>query len=400
MYDIAMANPDMDKGEDSMTLRETAARLCQPGKGILASDESPSTMGKRLVKAGKDNTAENRRQYRSLFYGAALGDSISGAILHPEALDMQLDEGVSFVEALSARGILVGVKVDEGLQPLEGGYEGETSTKGLETLGVRLEEYRTKGATFAKWRAAFRICKLPDEGDGVHYSVSDVALKTNAEQLASYALQCQIHNIVPIVEPEILIDGDHDSGTCSRITKLVLVECVRALIRHDVHLGSILLKPQMVVPGVENVDNVDGGVPEVGGVGGIGRDRDPTVVAERTLEAIRETVPPAVQGIMFLSGGQTEYQSTINLNTLNVIARACPEFRVPYALSFSFGRGLQASVLDMWSRGESKEACMKKAEEIARVNGLATRGAYVAEGGHPTVLAKGGNLQETFRGVY
>ena len=164
-------------------------------------------MGKRLVKAGKENTAENRRLFRSLFYGANLGQHISGAILHPEALDMCLNDGRTFVEALHSQGIIVGVKVDEGLEPLEplkGGLEGETSTKGLTSLDERLESYAIKGARFAKWRAAFRISKSA-ESCGV-WAVSDVALKTNAKQLASYAEICLRKSIVPIVEPEILID--------------------------------------------------------------------------------------------------------------------------------------------------------------------------------------------------
>lgn len=180
--------------------------------------------------------------------------------------------------------------------------------------------------------------------------------------------------------------GDHDFDASLRITKEVLAECMHALVTAGVDLDAILLKPQMVSPGVDNKDQA----------------RCPGRIARCTLMALRETVPPAVKGIMFLSGGQTEYQSTINLNYLNVVSKAYPdEYAVPYALSFSFGRGLQASVLEMWRRGESSEACMNKAEEIARVNGLAARGAFVEEtGGHPTVLPMTGNLQETFRGVY
>jgi fructose-bisphosphate aldolase, class I len=368
----------------STDLTEIASRLCSAGKGILASDESPSTMGKRLVKAGKDNTPETRRQYRGLFYGAELGGAISGAILHPEALDMKLDDGRSFVEALHSQGIMVGVKVDEGLEPMEascGAYEGETSTKGLETLEERLATYHEKGARFAKWRAAMPICK--DE-----YRISRAAIEKNAAQLAAYAELCIAHGILPIVEPEILIDGDHDGGVYFVETRKVLGECMHALVQRGVRLDHILLKCQMVTPGVDWKGN--------------GPWRDPATIARWTLDALRQTVPPAVKGIMFLSGGQTEYQSTVNLNELNVTARAFDEFAVPYRLSFSFGRGLQASVLDMWSRGESKEACMKKAEEVARVNGLAARGAFneAVDGAHPTVLPKSGNLQESFRGVY
>ena len=349
-------------------------------------------MGKRLVKAGFENTAEMRRQYRSLFYGATLSGAISGAILHPEGLEMHLDDGRSFVEALRSQGILVGVKVDEGLEPLQDGFEGETATKGLEGLGARLDRYKAMGASFAKWRAAIRIVKNVDSATGENvYEVSALARETNALQLAAYARICQQHGVMPIVEPEILIDGDHDEAVFGRVTKDVLAECMRELLLAGVDIEGILLKPQMIVRGVD------------GAPGERGSDASsPTGIAKRTLRVLRQTVPPGVKGIMFLSGGQTEYQSTVNLNTLNVVARAYPEaYGVPYALSFSFGRGLQASVLEMWRQGASREACMRKAEEIARVNGLAARGAFFEEtGAHPTICPRDGNLQETFRGVY
>lgn len=467
-------HPHVDERRpDARSLPDSLPHSVAHPPGILASDESPSTMGKRLVKAGKENTAENRRQYRSLFYGANLGQHISGAILHPEALDMHLDDGRTFVEALHSQGIIVGVKVDEGLEPLKDGLEGETCTKGLESLDERIDSYVNKGVRFAKWRAAFRISKSPESSEctdvdhcggqeSCRWTVSDVTLKTNAEQLARYAKICLRKSVVPIVEPEILIDvrlvstqssasrvcrgrhlasslpmrrpllthmspthacfsrrhsftiqGDHDFNASLRITKMVLAECMHALVTAGVDLNGILLKPQMVSPGVDNKDEA----------------RSPSRIARYTLMALRETVPPAVKGIMFLSGGQTEYQSTVNLNYLNVVSKAYPdEFAVPYvfevadiaqlliwsvarcllplipsftryALSFSFGRGLQASVLEMWRRGDSVQACMNKAEEIARVNGLAARGAFF-EDGHPTILPKTGNLQETFRGVY
>lgn len=358
------------------TVRDIAKRLASPGKGILASDESPATMGKRLVKAGVENTPENRRQYRSLFYGANIGEAISGAIVHPECLDMSLDDGRTFPAALMEQGVLVGVKVDTGLEPLDGGWEGETQTKGLDDLGERLMEYKEKGASFAKWRAAIRIVK--DKG------VSQRAMETNARQLAEYAAVCQTHGIMPIVEPEILIDGDHSIDAFEQATRGMLAECVYQLQRRGVDLEGILLKPQMIVPGVD-----------------CQHTPAPSEIAKRTLRVLRATVPPAVPGIMFLSGGQTEYQSTRNLNMLNVVRHALEQFSVPFRLSFSFGRGLQASVLDMWSKGMPREECMRKAEEIARVNGLATWGAFFEETeGHPTLLARGGNLQETFRGMY
>lgn len=371
---------------EHIELRGIARQLATPGKGILASDESPNTIGKRLEKHGIENTPENRRKYRSLFYSARLGSSISGAILFPEALQMETDEGIGFINALNAQGILVGVKVDQGLVSLKDTYEdalvGETSTKGLETLGERCKEYKNQGAVFAKWRAAIRICKLPDGG----YDVSNRSVDVNATQLARYAEICHQVGIVPIVEPEILIDGDHGIDTFERISARVLQACVGKLWEYNVDLGAVLLKPQMVVPGVDCTDPPP----------------EPTEIATRTLRIMRQIVPPAVPGIMFLSGGMTETQSTTNLNMLNVVSKSSDEYRAPWSLSFSFGRGLQASVLKMWSTmgPGSEEKCKIKAEEIARVNGKATLGGYLTGEKHPSICEAGGTLQEDFRGHY
>ena len=378
-------------GEDQ--LRNIARLLARPGTGILASDESPNTIGKRLEKHGIENTVESRRKYRSLFYSAPIGGAISGAILFPEALDMVTDDGLEFVKALHDQGVLVGVKVDQGLESLstcrsEGDgnvvvYDGETCTKGLDSLHERLKDYKGKGASFAKWRAAIRICKIDD----TTYDVSKFCIDTNAEQLALYAKACQQEGIVPIVEPEILIDGDHTMAVCEAITSKVLKQCIYELWNKDVDLEGILLKPQMVVPGVDCMSE---------------QYPDPSSIAKATLRVLRQYVPPSVPGIMFLSGGQTEYQATQNLNMLNVVSKSSDEFRAPWSLSFSFGRGLQASVLSMWSeRGPgSEEDCKILAGNLAQVNGLATRGGYECSMNHPTIMPKGGNLQEEFRGHY
>ena len=371
---------------EQIELRGIARQLATPGKGILASDESPNTIGKRLEKHGIENTQENRRKYRSLFYSAKLGSSISGAILFPEALQMVTDEGIGFVDALNHQGILVGVKVDQGLTPLKDSHEdahlGETCTKGLETLATRCKQYKNQGAVFAKWRAAIRICKLPDGG----YDVSPCSVEVNATQLAEYAQICHQVGIVPIVEPEILIDGDHDIDTFERISARVLQACIGKLWEYNVDLGAVLLKPQMVVPGVDCTNPPP----------------EPTEIATRTLRIMRQIVPPAVPGIMFLSGGMTETQSTSNLNMLNVVSKSSVDYRAPWSLSFSFGRGLQASVLKMWStRGPgSEQECKTKAEEIARVNGMASIGAYMTRDKHPSICEAGGTLQEDFRGHY
>eukprot|EP00889_Picochlorum_renovo_P003438 jgi/Picre1/30468/NNA_005832.t1 len=346
---------------EQIELRGIAQQLATPGKGILASDESPNTIGKRLEKHGIENTQENRRKYRSLFYSAKLGSSISGAILFPEALQMVTDEGIVFVDALNDQGILVGVKVDQGLTPLKDSHEdahlGETCTKGLDTLATRCKEYKNQGAVFAKWRAAIRICTLPDGG----YDVSPCSVEVNATQLAELC-----SNMPPGWDRADRLRGK--------------------LWEYNVDLGAVLLKPQMVVPGVDCTNPPP----------------EPTEIATRTLRIMRQIVPPAIPGIMFLSGGMTETQSTSNLNMLNVVSKSSVDYRAPWSLSFSFGRGLQASVLKMWSTmgPGSEQECKTKAEEIARVNGKASIGAYLTGDKHPSICEAGGTLQEDFRGHY
>jgi len=364
-------------------VRRVARALSAKGKGVLASDESPKTIGRRLEKHGIENCEENRRKYRNLFYSASIGSAISGAILFPETLLQSTDNGTPFVKSLNDQGVLVGVKVDEGLEKLEAGLEGETRTKGLDSLADRLKLYKEQGAVFAKWRAAIRICKTKDE-IGETYTCSETALETNAIELAAYAKICHEVGVCPIVEPEILIDGDHGIDVSESISKRVLSICITHLWLYNVDLSAILLKPQMVVPGVDS-----------------GERARSDEIALRTLRVLRQTVPPAVPGIMFLSGGQSEAQATENLNMLNVMSKSSEDLFAPWALSFSFGRGLQASVLHIWStKGPgSEEECKTMATKIAEVNGAATRGAYFLEK-HPSVMSHEDNLQETFRGHY
>jgi fructose-bisphosphate aldolase class I len=351
-------------------LIEVAQLLTTKGKGILASDESPSTLGKRLEKAGVSNTEENRRQYRDLFYTApGIGEAYSGAILFPEALLQSSTQGTSFVECLNTAGVLPGVKVDQGLTPLGDDYPGETDTKGLDGLLERCQMYRKQGARFAKWRAALKV------------PPSQHAIEKNAAQLAEYAKICHEAGLVPLVEPELVIDGSNDAEAAEQATIAIVTACISHLRRLNVPLEAVLLKLQMVIPGVQWKQ---------------GPRPDPTEVAERTLRALRQCVPPEIPGVMFLSGGQSEVEATRNLNEINKQGKDDP-----WALSFSFGRALQASVLHLWAvEKKSIDECRNMAASLAKINGQAVLGEYQegTQGTHPSVLAVEGSLQETFRG--
>lgn len=358
-----------DTKTDLDQLIATARFLASPGKGILASDESPSTLGRRLEKFGIENTEENRRCYRELFYTAPIGNYISGAILFPEALLQSSSEGKSFVDCLTEQGVLPGVKVDEGLRSLPGTDPIETDTKGLDSLVERCRLYRQQGARFAKWRAALRV------------PTSEAALETNSLQLAEYAAICHETGLVPIVEPELLMDGSHDANQFESETIRVISACITALNLCKVRLEAILLKPQMVLSGSEYG----------------GQRLDPQEVAERTLRALRHCVPPAIPGVMFLSGGQSEVEATVNLNALNVLKVTNGDRFAPWSLSFSFGRGLQASVLKLWAEDQADiEVCRRKAAALACANGMASLGKF--EGNHPAITATGASLKESFRG--
>ncbi len=326
-------------------LNKIARAMVAPGKGILAADESHPTIKKRFDPIGVENTEQNRRVYREMLFTApGIEDWIGGVIMFDETLRQQTGSGVPFPELLAGRGIVPGIKVDAGAKPLAG-FPGETVTEGLDGLRKRLEEYRSLGAGFAKWRAVIAI------GDEIPTAF---CIEANAHALARYAALCQEADIVPIVEPEVLMDGDHDLARCEAVTDAVLLEVFSALARHRVVLEGIVLKPNMVVAGQDC-------------------PQQPTVeeVAKATVRCLRRHVPAAVPGIAFLSGGQSEEEATANLNAMN---RLGPH---PWELSFSYGRALQASALRSWGGDKGRlEAGAQAFAHRARMNHLARRGEY------------------------
>ena len=329
-------------------LASTIAELTAPGKGILAADESAGTIAKRLQAVNVASTEETRRDYRELLFSTpGLGGFISGVILFEETLKQKSAAGVPLPELLKAQGIVPGIKVDKGTVLLPE-FPGETATQGMDGLAQRLSEYQQLGARFAKWRAVIHI------GAGIP---TPQAIASNAHALARYAAICQEQGLVPIVEPEVLMDGDHTLATSARVTEEVLHAVFHALHQQRVALEYMLLKPNMVEPGRACVEPAT-----------------PQQVAQATLICLRRTVPAAVPGINFLSGGQSETTATANLNALNGAGK-----KQPWVLSFSYGRALQASVLQAW-RGEAanqsiaQQALLKR----ARLNGAATQGKYTA----------------------
>jgi len=325
----------------------TIARLVCPGKGILAADESFPTIAKRFRAIGVESTEETRREYRSIILSTPdLGSHICGVILFEETLKQNSLEGEPVPALLERQGIVPGIKVDKGKGPLANA-PGDEITYGLDGLEERLGEYKELGARFAKWRNVFHISDtLP----------SACAITANAEVLARYAAVCQQLGVVPIVEPEVLIDGDHTIERAGEVSEAVLRAVFEALYRHGVELETMLLKPSMVTPGKAN------------------RKAPPAEVAEHTLRIFRRAVPAAVPGIFFLSGGQTPEEATANLNALN------SQGPQPWALSFSYGRALQEPALRAWS-GNSANA--DKAQQAlykrARLNGLARDGRYTPD---------------------
>lgn len=326
-------------------LNKVARAMVAPGKGILAADESHPTIKKRFDGIGVENTEAHRRDYREMLFTAPGIDAwIGGVILFDETLRQESSDGVPFPALLARRGIVPGIKVDAGARALAG-FAGETVTEGLDGLRKRLEEYRKLGAGFAKWRAVIAI------GEGLP---SACCIEANSHALARYAALCQEADIVPIVEPEVLMDGDHDLATCEAVTGAVLVEVFAALARHRVALEGIVLKPNMVVAGQDCP--VQPGVEEA---------------AAATLRCLRRFVPAAVPGIAFLSGGQSEEAATAHLNAMNAMG---PQ---PWELSFSYGRALQASALRAWGGDPSRrEAGARAFAHRARMNHLARSGAW------------------------
>lgn len=326
-------------------LQATVDALVQPGKGILAADESGPTIAKRFKAVGVESTEENRRAYRSLLLATAgLGAHISGVILYEETLGQRADDGTPLPQLAARQGIVPGIKVDAGKIPLAHA-PGDEITQGLDGLAKRLAGYKEQGARFAKWRAVYNVSgTLP----------SRLAIEANAAALASYAAICQEAGVVPIVEPEVLIDGDHGIGRCADVTEAVLHEVFHALHRHGVVLEHTLLKPSMVVAGKEHE-----------------RQAAPAEVAAQTVRVLRRTVPAALPGIFFLSGGQTPTEATQNLDAIN---RQGPQ---PWGLSFSYGRALQEPVLKAW-RGSAANLRAAQAALLhrARMNGAARDGRF------------------------
>ena len=325
---------------------ETTRALTARGKGILAADESHGTIGKRFAAVGVENTPENRRRYRQmLFLTPGIVEILSGVILYDETIRQRSDDGTAFPALLTRLGIVPGIKVDAGAKPLAGAPD-ELVTEGLDGLRERLAEYRGFGARFAKWRAVIAI------GEG---RPSRYCLATNAHALVRYAALCQEADIVPIVEPEVLMDGGHTIEQCFDATEAALDHLFRSLRDQRVALEAVLLKPNMVVSGAK--------APRQAGV---------DEVAEATVRCLRRTVPAAVPGVMFLSGGQTPERATQHLNAMN----AMPGTR-PWALSFSFARALQAPAMDTW-RGSpaAVQAAQQAFLHRARLVSAAREGRY------------------------
>ena len=326
-------------------LNETANAMVAPGRGILAADESTGTIGKRFDSIGVANEEENRRAYRDmLFTTEGMEEFISGVILFEETLFQKTQDGTPFSSLLNSKGAIPGIKVDKGAKPLAGA-PGETVTEGLDGLRERLVKYGEAGARFAKWRAVITI------GEGIP---SDYSIQTNAHALARYAALCQENNIVPIVEPEVLMDADNSIQVCEQVTKDTLQAVFDELYKQRVMLEGMVLKPNMVISGKK--------CPSQAGV---------QEVAEATIRVLKQHVPGAVPGIAFLSGGQSDELATAHLNAMNAIGD------LPWKLTFSYGRALQAAALQAWAgKNENVAAAQRAFYHRAKMNGLASIAKY------------------------
>jgi fructose-bisphosphate aldolase class I len=326
-------------------LSATAHAMVAKGKGLLAADESTGTIAKRFAKIGLESSEPNRRRYRELLFttpGAA--DFISGVILYDETIRQSTADGTPFPRYLASKGILPGIKVDLGAKPLAG-FPRETVTEGLDGLRERLAEYHALGARFAKWRGVIDVAAdVP----------SDYAIEANAAALARYAALCQEAGIVPIVEPEVLMDGDHPIERCEAVTDRVLGRVFEHLNAAGIVLEGMILKPNMVVAGIRSP-----------------RPATPVQVAVATVRVLKERVPAAVPGIAFLSGGQSATDATQHLSLINSLRP------LPWAATFSYGRALQDEVLSVWGGREANFAAGQAAFlRRARLNGLASTGSY------------------------
>jgi fructose-bisphosphate aldolase class I len=333
----------------SSDLERAAQTLVAEGKGILAADETIPTLTKRFDALGITSTEQSRRTYREMLFTSLGADEfISGAIMYDETIRQKSSSGAPLVEALTAQGILPGIKVDTGAKPLAG-FPDETITEGLDGLRDRLREYHGMGARFAKWRAVIHVTDtLP----------SSACVRANAHALARYASLCQEQELVPIVEPEVLMDGSHTIERCEEVTGLVLHAVFHALFEQGVALEAMLLKPNMVISGKE-----------------CGRQASVQQVATATLRCLRRHAPTAVPGIVFLSGGQNARLATAHLNAINRLPG--PK---PWKISFSYGRALQDPALEVWhGRDENLVASQQAFYQRAKLNGMATVGKYTNE---------------------
>ena len=330
-------------------INEIATQMVTPGKGILAADESSGTIKKRFDSINVESTEENRMNYRRILFETqeAMQNYISGVILFDETLRQSNNDGKKLIDIINDAGSLPGIKVDMGAKELAL-MSGETVTEGLDGLRERLEEYSNLGAKFAKWRAVISISdKIP----------STLCIDANSHALARYSALCQEAGIVPIVEPEVLMDGSHTIERCYEVTKDTLTKVFEELIKHKVDLKGICLKPNMVIDGKE-----------------CSKKSSSEEIAKMTIDCFKETVPSEVPGIVFLSGGQSEIEATENLNEINKIEGT------PWNLSFSYGRALQASALKAWQGNhENEEACSNAFAHRAKMNSLATKGMWSKE---------------------
>ena len=328
-----------------MTLNEISKKMCARGKGILAADESTGTIAKRFKSINVENSEKNRLNFRqTLFSSSAMKDYIGGVILFDETIKQKTTLGTTVPELISKNGAIPGIKVDKGAKPLAGSTD-ETITEGLDGLRERLKEYYDLGAKFTKWRAVYKINnKFP----------SSQSIKSNAHALARYASLVQEANMVPIVEPEVLMEGSHDIDRCYKVTTDVLNECYNELEIHKVDLKGTVLKPNMIIPGSD-----------------CSKKSNSEEIAKKTIDCLKKNVPSDVPGIAFLSGGQSEIESSKNLNEINKINDT------NFLITFSYGRGLQASALKEFGKKQDNiESIQKAFNHRARMNGLSSKGEW------------------------
>ena len=329
-------------------IEKIAKQMVAKGKGILAADESTGTMTKRLASVNVESTLENRLKFReTLFSAEGIKDYIGGVILYDETIKQKTSSGKSIPDLIKSFGSIPGIKVDTGAKKLAESPE-EKITEGLDGLRERLTEYYKLGARFTKWRAVYNISdKLP----------SELALKSNAHALARYAALVQEAKMVPIVEPEVLMDGEHNIKKCYEVTSIVLKECYRMLKLHKVNLRETILKPNMILPGNKSKDK-----------------SNTQEIAKMTLKCLKENVPNEVPGIAFLSGGQTEIEATQNLNEINKINDT------NFLLSFSYGRALQQSALKNWAKDiKDTSKTQKIFNHRSKMNGLSTSAKWTMD---------------------